>query len=490
MKAEKTGLKVLFVASECAPWAKSGGLGDVVAALPKALEAEGVEVRTVLPLYGWIGRAGLEWKGGLEVECGYGGREGCGVWEGGEGKVWFLEHNVLYDRAGIYGDGNGEFGDQARRFGLLCAGAAELCRREGWIPDVVHTHDWPTAAMGGMLESWRRDGRGRGLEKTGSVLTIHNMAHQGWMELEEARWLGLRWETMTQEGFEAYGKLNLLKGGIAWSDAVTTVSPTYARECLGEPGGCGLSWLLGRRGSDFSGVLNGADYETWNPERDGRIAAGYGHNSLIGKGACKRDLQLRMGLAADDRVPVLGMVTRLAEQKGLGLLHEALPGLLAEGRVQLAVLGSGERWAEEWLGWLAREWPGRVGVQLGYSEDLAHQIYAGSDFFLMPSLFEPCGLSQLYAMRYGALPVVRATGGLEDTVEGYDARTGGGTGFKFAEASGAALRGAMDEAVGTWYERPTHVTMMRERGMARRFGWEGPAKEYLAIYERVAGRRR
>lgn len=485
-------LRVLFVASECAPFVKCGGLGDVVASLPKALRPLGVDVRILVPLYDSISRDKyrLEEDPPCLVNAGRGEMNGCGVWRGradGDVPVWFIEHDRFFARGGVYDLNGAEFSDNAFRFGLLCMAAAQVCRDRGWIPDVVHVHDWPTSALPVLLDAWRNAGTPLGW--VASVLTIHNQAYQGYYHPSVLDYLGLGPEYFTPDRMESWGKINLLKSGIVFADAVTTVSPTYAREILSEPGGNGLSGELVRRGPDFEGILNGADYEVWNPETDRRIPATYGANSLIGKGLCKQELQSQMGLREDASVPLFGMVTRLTSQKGTGLLRDVLPRVLKERNLQIVVLGSGEPADEAFFRELAWAHPGRVGVEIGYSEDLSHRIQAGSDFFLMPSLFEPCGLSQMYALRYGTLPVVHATGGLEDTVEQYNEGEGAGTGFKFYSAEPQACFDAIAWAVATWYDRPSHITLMRERAMQVRFEWEASACRYVDIYRRVALKR-
>ncbi len=485
-------VKVLFVASECAPYAKCGGLGDVVASLPKALRRLGVDARVVIPLYGSIPRGlrGLQPESTCLVNCGGGEVNGCGIWRGtaaGGVPVWFVEHNRYFARNGIYDDNGAEFGDNAFRFGLLCLAAAQLCRDRDWLPDVVHVHDWPTAVFPALLDAWRRAGTPFG--RAASVLTIHNQSYQGYYHPSALAYLGLGPAYYTADGLEAWGKINLLKGGINYADAITTVSPTYAKEILGEPGGNGLSGYLQRRGADFEGILNGADYDVWNPESDRRIPANYRAESLIGKGLCKQELQAQLGLGADPHVPLFGIVTRLAAQKGTGLMRAALPGALDGMKMQLAVLGAGNGDDENFFRWLARAYPGRVAADIGYSDELAHRIQAGADFFLMPSLFEPCGLSQLYALRYGTLPVVHATGGLEDTVVQYNQGEGTGTGFKFYSPTPPAFRDTIGWAVGTWYDRPSHVTLMREQAMQARFDWESSARRYVEVYRRVLAKR-
>ena len=488
----EAAMKVLFVASECAPYAKCGGLGDVVASLPKALRRLGVDARVVIPLYDSIprGKYGLEEEPSCRVMCGGGEVNGCGVWRGvadGDVPVWFVEHNRFFARGGLYDAHGEEFGDNAFRFGLLCMAAAQICRDRGWMPDVVHVHDWPTAVFPAMLDAWRKSGVPFG--RAGSVLTIHNQSYQGYYHPSALGYMGLGPEYFTADRLESWGKINLLKGGIVLADAITTVSPTYGKEVMSEPGGNGLSGYLRGRSADFEGILNGADYDVWNPEMDRRIPATYGANSLIGKGQCKWELQSQMGLRQDAGAPLFGIVTRLASQKGTGLMREVLPQVLAQTNMQLVLLGSGDGGDEAFFRWLSAAHPGRVGVEIGYSEDLSHRIQAGTDFFLMPSLFEPCGLSQLYALRYGSLPVVHATGGLEDTVEQYNEGAGTGTGFKFYAPEANRFRETVEWAIRTWFDRPSHITMMREQAMKVRFDWETSARRYVEMYRRVMEKR-
>jgi starch synthase len=485
-------LRVLFVASECAPYAQCGGLGDVVASLPKALRKLGVDVRVMIPLYGTISRAkfGLVEEPSCLVNCGGGEVNGCGVWRGiadGDVPMWFIEHDRYFDRGGIYDENGVEFGDNAFRFGLLCMAAEQVCRDRQWIPDVVHVHDWPTAILPVLLDAWRKAGAPLGW--AGSVLTIHNQAYQGYSHVSALKYLGLGPEYFTPEILEAWGKINFLKGGIMMADAITTVSPSYAKEILTVAGGNGLADYLQTRQRDFDGILNGADYDVWDPETDRSIPANFRVDSLIGKGLCKQELQSQMGLQQDGVVPLFGIVSRLTPQKGIGLMREALPKVLGSLNMQLAVLGTGDPADEGFFRWLARAFPGRVGVKIDYSNELAHRIQAGADFFLMPSLFEPCGLAQMYAMRYATLPVVHATGGLEDTIEQYNPGEGTGTGFKFYTPDALTFQETIGWAVRTWETRPSHITQMREQAMKVRFDWEMSANQYLNIYRRVALKR-
>lgn len=484
-------VRVLFVASECAPYAKCGGLADVAASLPKALRRLGIDARVVLPLYRGIdrGRFGLHPGGSLDVEVGTGEHLGCAVWDAvadGGVPVSFIERNDFFDRAGIYNDPGGEgYADEAWRYGYLCLAALRLCEARNWHPDVAHAHDWPTAILASILAARRLSGGAFSDVRT--VLTIHNEAYQGYSPADVLPFLGIPPALYTPAALESYGQANFLKGGIVLADAVTTVSPTYAREILSEPGGCGLSqFLAAKEPGRFLGILNGADYDLWNPRMDPAIAVPYDLPSPAdGKAACKAALQRELGLADAPDTPLYGMVCRLAAQKGISLLLDILEPLLAEMRLQLAILGSGDAADEAVLRAAADRHPGVLAVRIGYSNNLSHRIQAGSDFFLMPSLFEPCGLAQLYALRYGTLPIVHATGGLEDTVEQYNEGTGGGTGFKFYHASPRALHDVIGWANSTYFDRPRHLAAMRRRAMGKRFDWSTSAKRYAALYDEL-----
>lgn len=481
-------LRVLFVASECAPYAKCGGLGDVVASLPKALRQLGADARVVLPLYAGIDREqfGLHPAGPLAVMVGTGERFSCEVWEAtapGGVPVAFIAHESFFGRAGIYNDPGGEgYSDNAERFGLLCFAAMALCEARGFAPDIAHVHDWPTAILPALLTARRP----AAFAHTRTVLTIHNEAYQGYSPASALPFLGLPSSFFVPDVLEAYGQLDLLKGGIVLADAVTTVSPTYAREILAEPAACGLAAQLAARARDparFRGILNGADYDIWNPAADPALPAAFDlPDPDPGKLACKLDLQRALGLAPAASTPLYGIVCRLTPQKGMALLIDLLDPLLAEMRLQLALLGNGDPDLENAFRDAAHRHPHAIAAHIGYSDALAHRIQAGSDFFLMPSLFEPCGLAQLYALRYGTLPIVHATGGLADTIEQYDETTGDGTGFKFDNPAPCALHDAIGWANSTYFDRPAHFAAMRRRAMARRFDWTTAARHYLDLY--------
>lgn len=490
---EKPPMKVLFVASECAPYAKSGGLGDVVGSLPKALRRLGCDARVVIPLYASIDRArfGIVYERSACIHMGGREEQWVGVHHAlldGEVPVWFVDCERFFGRPGIYDEPAGEYKDNAYRFALLSKAALQICKDTGFIPDVMHAHDWPTALVPAYLKTWDRILSP--LSGTASVLTIHNIGYQGKYHASAYPYIGVGYEHFTPNKFEDFGGINFLKAGVAFSDALTTVSPTHRDEILSPDGGMGLAPYLNARSGDLSGILNGADYEHWNPANDKYIAARYSEKDIRGKARCKEDLQRRMGLDQKLELPVFGIVSRFVQQKGFGLLMEALPKALDTMAMQVAVLGTGDQGTEHFFRWLASAYPGRVGSYIGFSVELSHVIEAGSDFFLMPSLYEPCGLNQIYSMKYGTLPIVRAIGGLEDTVKNYNEWDGGGTGFKFFDPNGPALYNTIGWAVSTWYDRPHHIARMRETAMAQNFSWDDSAREYVKVYEKALTVRR
>lgn len=476
-------LKILFPVSECVPFAKTGGLGDVAGALPKALAARGHDVRIVLPRY----RVTLKHKaerlpGPLGVPVGL-GTAWTAVWESkalGEGgpRVYLLEENSMFDREGIYGDPAGGYGDNLARYTLLSRGALELCRYLDWTPDVVHVHDWQTSLVPVYLDTVER---GRELGQAASILTIHNMGYQGWFGKDELYQTGLGWGVYNPKWLEKSGSINLLKGGIYRSTLVTTVSPRYAREIQTPDGGEGLDGVLRDRGSDVLGVLNGIDNDVWNPEKDTHIAAPFSVKDLRGKALCKAALQREMGLPERPDVPLIGVVTRLAQQKGIDVIAAALHEMLSLN-TQVVVLGSGEAWAESFFSRLSAT-TSNFRAFLGMNEGLSHRIEAGSDFFLMPSRYEPCGLNQMYSQRYGTLPIVRAVGGLDDTVEH------GVTGYKFNHLSSDELATSVAWAVHVYRQKPEQHRTMITQSMQKRMGWDHAARQYEALY-RLAVRRR
>jgi starch synthase len=481
-------MRILMLAAECAPFAKTGGLADVVGALPRVLRAMGHDVIVVMPKYEQINYV----RYGLNPTMGP-----LGVWMGDTQEwcqlhmtvhddvpVYFVESHKYFSRPGLYHDAAfNDYADNPRRFGLLTRAGLQLCQDTGFAPDIVHAHDWHTALAPAYLKIWHWNDPVLG--GAASVLTIHNIAYQGVYGAEHMDYLGLQWANFTPDTFEDYGRINFLKGGIQYADVVNTVSPTYADETRTPEGGYGLAPYLNDKGDRYVGILNGVDYAEWSPQSDTRIPARYDAGDMAGKAVCKRALQERLGLEARPDIALIGAVSRLVEQKGLDLLAQALDGILNTMHVQFALLGSGGSGLERFYGELPGRYPGRAGSYIGYSDDLAHLIEAGADFFIMPSRFEPCGLNQIYSLRYGTLPIVRATGGLDDTVQQYDEATGEGTGFKFDAASPAAIADTVGWAVSTYYDRPHHMRQLIRRAMAQDYSWERSAVAYVALYERA-----
>ncbi len=476
-------MDVLFVASEVAPWSKTGGLGDVAAALPRALAARGDRVTVVTPRYGSIDpvKRGLR---RLDVAL-HGRSEAAGLYVAdGPAPVYFVEHERFFGhRRGLYGEHGHDYADNAARFAFFTRAALDLPAALGLAPRIVHLNDWQTGLGAWMLRhekqdlAWARAAR--------SVLTVHNLAYQGNFPKQAVPAVGLPWEVFRHEAMEFYDQLNFLKAGLVFADAVTTVSPTYAREILTPEHGNGLDPQLRHRARDLHGILNGIDVEEWNPETDRHLPARFGCGDLAGKAACKEALQRELGLPVRPEVPLIGMVGRLAEQKGLDLVSAALPDLLRLGP-QLAVLGSGRHDYEDLFRRAARERPDQVAAHVGFDEGLAHRIEAGADLFLMPSRFEPCGLNQMYSLRYGTVPVVRAVGGLEDTVEDYDGYRRG-TGFAFREYHPRALLTALRRALDLFRDRRAWTGLM-ERGMAQDFGWDRSAQAYERLFAELSSR--
>ncbi len=454
----------------------------MTSALPRALHRSGVDARVVMPLYGSIDRERHRIQPLLESACVHMGtdEEWYAVHTTSmEGvPVYFLEHDGHFDRPGLYHDPGGEYGDNPFRFAFLSRAALQVARDIGFEPDVVHANDWQTA----LAPYYVRIGVEPRLYGARSVLTIHNIGYQGVYGTHALAYAGIYPEHFHAGGFEAFGALNLLKGGLAWADRITTVSPTYAQEIQGPIGSGGLHDLLRRRSGDLVGILNGIDTASWNPATDPYLAANYDRYSMGGKLVNKRELQRRFALEQRDDVTLLGFIGRFTAQKGVHLLRDVIERVVDTMVCQCVVLGSGEREYESFFGSLPSLRPGKVGTHIGYNEELAHLIEAGCDFFVMPSVYEPCGLNQMYSLVYGSPPIVRATGGLIDTVTSYDQETGEGTGFSFSEISPQALYDTIGWAVSTYYDRPQHLAGMVQRGMAEDFSWERSADRYLELY--------
>jgi starch synthase len=476
-------MEILFVASEVAPWSKTGGLGDVAAALPRALAARGHDVTVVTPRYGGIDARG---QGFARQERAFLVRgEPTSLWlkrEAGRPDVVLVEQERFFgSRRGVYGDGRAEYADNAERFAHLCRAALAVPAELGRRPRIVHANDWQTGLCPWLLRHER--GHDPALSGARTVFTIHNLAYQGVFPKQAVPFLGLPWDVFHLDAMEFYDQVSFMKAGITFADALTTVSPTYAREILTPEEGAGLDPLLRHRRADLHGILNGIDVAEWDPARDPHLPAHYSARDLAGKGACKASLQRELGLPVRPDVPLVGMVSRLADQKGVDLVVAALPQIVLR-EAQIAVLGTGSHAYEEAFRRAAAAHPAQVAARIGFDEGLAHRIEAGADVFLMPSRYEPCGLNQMYSLRYGTVPVVRAVGGLEDTVEDFDGWNRG-TGFKFREYTPHALLLAMRRALEAWRDQRAWRALVL-RGMAQDFSWDRSARGYEALYRTLA----
>jgi starch synthase len=483
-------LKVLFVSSEVAPFAKTGGLADVVGALPKALRALGLDVRVAMPLY-----AGMPWNdlevldGMLNVPMWWGGaraRVRVGRLPDTDVPVYCLEYNRYFDRPYLYGPPAEGYGDNLERFTFLSRGSLELCKALGFFPDVIQCNDWQTALVPVYVNTveWMQP-----LHGAATVYAIHNLAYQGIFDGNGTFITGLGREHYNPNELEHFGALNLTKGALQHSTLLSTVSPTYAREIQTGEYGCGLDGILARRSSDLVGILNGIDVAEWNPAADPHLPARFDVKNMKGKDVCKAALQKEAGFPVRPDVPVFGVVGRLTSQKGFDVLAHAL-GRILSWDIQVVLLGTGDADAERFFAWADAHHGDRFRAWLRFDNGRAHRIEAGSDFFLMPSRFEPCGLNQMYSLRYGTLPIVRSTGGLVDTVTNYDEVTGGGTGFMFGDLRPDSLADTIGWAVSTWFDRPGHIQAMRRRAMVQDFSWERAAVDYHQLYLRAYERRR
>ena len=489
---ERGPLRVLMAASEAVPFAKTGGLADVTSALSTALATLGHDVTLVLPRYRQVGDAGRS-IGRRRVTLGAHSYD-VEVFEAGlEGgvRVLLVGCAELYDRDGLYGDGGRDHPDNDVRFGVLVRSTLDLAADVSHRPDVVHAHDWQAA----LAPVWMAHGEtGRpGARAVASVLTIHNLSYQGVFSAGCLETLGLGGAPEVATAMAHRRGVSLLKGGIVFADAVTTVSRQYAKEIVSPELGRGLDGALRERPGGVAGILNGIDVTAWNPGTDRFLPAPFSPDALEGKGMAKRAVLERYGMAVDAATlarPLVGMVSRMVPQKGLDLLAE-IAEMLPTLRATFVALGTGLPEYENLWRSMAVRHPGCIGARIGFDEELAHLIEAGADMFLMPSRFEPCGLNKLYSLRYGTVPVVRATGGLADTVEPFDPETGEGTGFVFTEYSGRALLGALREALRAFQDRPAW-RRLQVRGMSRDHSWDVSAREYVKVYKtavRGAGHR-
>ena len=477
-------MDIVFAASECVPFSKTGGLADVVGALPPALAALGHRVTVYLPLYRQTKLA--EAKPVLRsVTVPFDDRyRFCSVLDGGlhSGvQFYFIDYPPFFDREALYGTSVGDYRDNAERFALYSRAVLEACKILG-VPDVFHCHDWQSALVPVLLRSvYAEDPAFRDVA---CVFTIHNMGYQGLFPPEILPLLMLPWDLFTITRMEFYGNVNFLKGALVFSDFVTTVSRKYSQEIQTAEYGFGLEGVLHGRAATVTGILNGVDYKEWSPQNDKFTAARYSPEDLSGKVACKQDLLTQFGITeANVKLPVIGIVSRFAAQKGFDLISQVMDRLAREEMIVVA-LGAGDKEYQDMFLRLHKQYPQKIAVKVAYDNALAHKIEAGSDMFLMPSRYEPCGLNQIYSLKYGTVPVVRATGGLDDTIENWDPRTGKGTGFKFSEYTGEALLDTVKLALKAYQDREAWQKLMRN-GMGKDFSWNASAREYVRVYERA-----
>ena len=483
-KSEK--MKVLIAASEVTPFIKTGGLADVAGALPKYLRDNGIDARVVIPKYRDIDFFDCYLECVLPTMCVWMGdiEEWCSVWktvrDGTE--FYFIEHHIYFDRESLYHDHSfNDYRDNAHRYGFFCRAVLQMCIDLNFIPDVIHINDWQTSLIAAYIKTWFWDNK---VGQCASLLTIHNIAYQGiYPSFGTYNYLGLGWNNYSSDTFEDNGNINLLKGGVFFSDVVTTVSHTYAREINSPYGGFGMAPYLTRKMTSFFGILNGIDSQEWDPKTDYHIAKNYSIDDMSGKKACKLDLQKKFLLKEDKDILVIGTIGRFVDQKGFHILADIISSVLDTMQVQFVILGTGDKALEDFFGNLPKRYPSKVGSYIGFSNETAHIIEAGIDIFIMPSIFEPCGLNQMYSKRYGTLPLVHATGGLEDTVDNYDESTGHGTGFKFYEFNSVSLFYTIGWAVSTYYDRRAHFEMMMKNAMTSDHAWETSAKEYIKAYK-------
>lgn len=478
-------MKIIFAASECVPFAKTGGLADVVGALPQALAELGHTVSVYLPKYK---QTKLENAKVLlpSITVPFDDQyRFCSVLDGGKRsgvQFYFIDYPPFFHRDALYGTPAGDYPDNAERFALFCRAVIEASKVLG-VPDIFHCHDWQSALIPVLLRtSYSGDPVFRG---THTVFTIHNIGYQGLFPADTLPLLMLPWELFTIDQMEFYGKANFLKGALVFSDHLTTVSKKYAQEIQTSEYGFGLEGVLRSRAGSLTGILNGVDYGEWSPEKDKHIVRQYSAENLAGKKECKYDLLRQFGLeSAPISTPVIGIVSRFAAQKGFDLIAE-IANDLARLPIIITALGSGDKEYQDMLVKLSRQYPDKIAVKVAYDNALAHKIEAGADMFLMPSRYEPSGLNQMYSLRYGTVPIVRATGGLEDSIEPWDPGSAKGTGFKFSAYSGVMMLNCIQDALRSFKDQTAWNKLMLN-GMKKDFSWNVSAREYVKIYERLS----
>jgi starch synthase len=477
-------MHIAFAASECVPFSKTGGLADVVGALPRALAGLGHQVSVYLPRYRQTKLVDPQTVvRSITVPFDDKYRFCSVVTAGSSGGVrfYFVDYPPYFDREALYGTSAGDYPDNAERFALFSRAVLEASKVLG-VPHVFHCHDWQSALLPVMLRTLYKEDPA--FREVATTFTIHNMGYQGLFPPDILPLLMLPWDLLTISKMEFFGQINFLKGALIFSDFITTVSKKYSLEIQTTEYGFGLEGVLRSRAATVTGILNGVDYDEWSPQADKFTVAKYSPQDLSGKQLCKKDLLNAFGVTnADPKVPVIGIVSRFAAQKGFDLIAQVMDRLAREETIMVA-LGAGDKPYEEMFQRLNKQFPNKIAVKVAYDNAIAHKIEAGADMFLMPSRYEPCGLNQIYSLKYGTVPIVRATGGLDDTIEPWDARTGKGTGFKFTEYTGEALLATVKQALLAYRDQSSWQTLMRN-GMGRDFSWGASAREYGKIYDRI-----
>ena len=483
-------LNILFVASEMTPFIKTGGLGDVVGALPKSLIKEGCTVKAIIPLYSMIDYQKYRLYKVMNGNCVEMGN--CheffsvhrsdyipGI------ETYFIEFNKYFDRNGVYDDrwNHVAFQDNAYRYAFFCRAALQVARDLKFQPHVIHIHDWQTA----LIPYYIKHEHDPFFAKTKTLLTIHNLPYQGRFGSDVVPYAKIDWCDFNPSAFEDYGGINFLKGGLRFADKLNTVSPNYAREILTPEFGAGLDFILRERKADLSGILNGIDTQLWDPAQDLIIPERYSVSNVVaGKKKNKEELVKKTGLSSVSQ-PIFSMAVRLAEQKGIKMLSECIEPVLNTMQAQFVIMGQGDSWAQDYFSSLPYRYPGRISVKIGFDPEMEHLMDAGSDFSLVPSVYEPCGLKQMVSQTYGALPIARATGGLDDTVSNYNEYYGVGTGFKFREVSSRALYNTIGWANATYFDRPAHIRFMRHLAMRQNYSWSKSSQDYKKLYLKMSG---
>lgn len=477
-------LKILVASSEAAPFAKTGGLADVAGSLPKALKDLGHDVRIVLPYYASSKKLNLQIKEEipvLEVPIADHKEQSSVISAMLADKVptYLIRQDRYYDREYLYSTPQGDYPDNAERFIFFSRSILELIKKIDFVPDIIHCNDWQTGLIPAYLKTlYAHDDLYKSIS---TVFTVHNLGYQGKFWALDMPMTNLPWDIFNINGLEYYGDISFLKSGLMFSDVLSTVSKGYSREIQTSEYGLGMEGVLQYRRDDLYGILNGVDYDEWSPEKDKYLAANYAFDNLEGKKACQEDLLKEFGLKITKDVPIIGIISRLADQKGFDILAEAMPELM-KMKLAMVVLGTGEQKYHDLFNSMKQEYGKKLGVMIAFDNKIAHKIEAGSDMFLMPSRYEPCGLNQIYSLKYGTIPIVRATGGLDDTIQDFDPKTSQGNGFKFKEYSASQLITTIKKAMEVYKEKEVWTKVV-QNAMKEDHSWKTSAREYINLYE-------